>query len=110
MVRKLFWFLILIPAAILLVALSVANRSPVPLTFDPFTPGNPYLTINAPLFAFLFAALAIGLVFGSFITWFAQSRHRTRASKAEAEVAKLRADLKKRDEQMRSLPVIAPAA
>ena len=110
MVRKLVWFLILIPAAILAVALSVANRASVPLTFDPFTPGNPYLTINAPLFAFLFAALAIGLIFGSFVTWFAQGRHRTRASVAEAEVAKLRGELKKRDEQLRSLPVIASAA
>lgn len=109
MVRKLVWFLIFIPAAIVLIALSVANRASVPLTLDPFTPGNPYLTLDAPLFAFLFAALAIGLVFGSFVTWFAQGRHRRRAAAAEAEAAKLRVDLKKRDEQLRSLPVIAPA-
>lgn len=110
MVRKLAWFLIFIPAAIVLIALSVANRAPVPLTFDPFNPGNPFLTLNAPMFAFLFAALAVGLLFGSFVTWFAQGRHRRRASAAEAEAARLRADLKKRDEQMRSLQVIAPAA
>ena len=110
MVRKLVWFLIFIPAAIVLIALSVANRAAVPLTFDPFTPGNPLLTLNAPLFAFLFAALVIGLIFGSFVTWFAQGRHRHRAAVAEAEVSRLRADLKKRDEQLRSLPVIAPAA
>ena len=110
MVRKLVWFLFLIPAAIVLVALSVANRTPVPLTFDPFNPDNPLLTLSAPLFVFLFAALAVGLVLGSFVTWFAQGRHRRRAAIAESEMAKLRAEAKKRDEQLRSQLVIAPAA
>lgn len=109
MVGKLVWFLFLIPAAIILIALSVANRNVVPLTFDPFTAGNSYLTINAPLFALLFAALAAGLIIGSLATWFAQGRNRRRARQAELEAAQWKGELKKRDEQLRALPVIAPA-
>jgi hypothetical protein len=61
MFGRLVTILILVPLAIVLVALAVANRAPVAFTIDPFNPGNPGLTLSLPLFVLLFAALALGL-------------------------------------------------
>lgn len=76
-----------IPLAIVLIALAVANRTPVDFTLDPFNPGNPGLTITLPLFACLFAALALGLIVGSTATWFKQGRYRKLARQREAELS-----------------------
>lgn len=83
MLNRLVTVLILIPLAIVLVALAVANRAPVTFTIDPFNPGNPGLTLSLPLFVLLFAALALGLVVGSLATWFRQGRYRKAARRGE---------------------------
>ena len=57
------------PLAIILIALAVANRGLVAFTLDPFNPGNPALTLQLPLFVFLFLRLALGMVVGSLATW-----------------------------------------
>lgn len=87
MLNRLVTVLILIPLAIVLVALAVANRAPVAFTIDPFNPGNPGLTLSLPLFVLLFAALALGLVVGSLATWFRQGRYRKAARRSEAAPA-----------------------
>lgn len=78
---------ILIPLAIILVALAVANRAPVAFTLDPFNPGNPGLTVNLPLFVYLFAALVLGVLIGSVATWVRQGRYRKLARRREVELA-----------------------
>ena len=90
--RRLFLFVFTIPIAIVLIALSVANRAPVMATIDPFNPGNPALSFSLPLFAIVLAALILGVVLGSFLTWINQGKHRNRA-KLEAG----RADAIKRE-------------
>lgn len=102
MISRLFWIVLLIPAAIILIALSVANRAPVTLTIDPFTANNPLLSFSAPLFVFLFGALLIGLLLGSLVTWMAQGRNRRAAKAANAEVASLQKEAKARDAQVRN--------
>lgn len=84
MLSRLVTILILVPLAIVLVALAVANRAPVAFTIDPFNPGNPGLTLSLPLFVLLFAALALGLVVGSLATWLRQGRYRRAARRSEA--------------------------
>ncbi len=71
--------LIVVPLAIVLIALAVANRAAVPLTFDPFNPGSAGLTIELPLFVLIFASAAAGLVIGSTVTWLKQGRYRRQA-------------------------------
>ncbi len=71
--------LIVVPLAIILVALAVANRAPVALTFDPFNPGSAGLTLQMPLFVLIFGATAVGLVIGSLVTWLKQGRYRRQA-------------------------------
>ncbi len=79
MVARLIVVLILIPVAVILIALTVANRDIVAFTLDPFNPGSQALTFQAPLFVFLYLALAIGIVLGGAATWFTQRKYRKRA-------------------------------
>lgn len=90
MLNRLLTFLVFLPLAIVLVALAVANRSLAPFTLDPFNPGNPALTIQWPLFVYVFIALALGLVVGSVATWIRQGHYRKLARDKSAEAARLR--------------------
>jgi uncharacterized integral membrane protein len=87
MLNRILTVAIVIPVAIILIALAVANRTAVDFTLDPFNPGNPALTITLPLFIYLFAALVAGLVIGSVATWFRQGRYRKLARQRQAELA-----------------------
>jgi len=91
-----------IPLAIVLVALAVANRGATPFTIDPFNPGNPGLTVHWPLFVYLFAALAVGLVIGSVATWLRQGRYRKAARDTASELQVLR-------DRPAARPPVAPA-
>lgn len=92
MIRKLANLLILLPVGILLVVLSVANRQAVSLALNPFRPEDQQLAVQAPFFVFLFATLMLGMIIGSFATWFSQGRHRRRARLQSREAAKWQAE------------------
>ncbi len=79
MIRKAFNVVILIPLAIILIVLSVANRQTVAMALNPFRPDDSLLRLEAPFFVFLFGALIAGMILGSLVTWFAQGKHRRRA-------------------------------
>jgi uncharacterized integral membrane protein len=81
---------VLLPLAVILIALAVANRGPASFTMDPFNPGNPALSVQAPLFVLLFVALAIGLIAGGVATWLRQGRYRRLARQRAQEVEALR--------------------
>lgn len=95
MLSRLVLVAIVVPIAIVLIALAVANRAPAAFTLDPFNPGNPALTVHLPLFMLLFAAAAIGLVLGSCATWLKQGHYRKLARQRGAEAETLRAASKK---------------
>ena len=76
MINRVALVVIIVPLAIILIALAVANRELVAFTVDPFNPGNPSLTYTLPFFVFLFAALALGMLVGSLATWARQGRYR----------------------------------
>ncbi|MCI5077907.1 lipopolysaccharide assembly protein LapA domain-containing protein [Oricola sp.] len=90
MVRRLISIFITIPLAIVLIALAVSNRGSVPLHFDVFNPQNPLLTVNAPMFIWLLAALAVGVVAGGVGAWFAQGKHRKMERRYKKEADSLR--------------------
>lgn len=79
MLNRFVTVVIFIPLAIVLIALAVANRGLVAFTIDPFNPGNPGLTLSLPLFVLLFAALVLGIIIGSVVTWWRQGRYRKAA-------------------------------
>jgi uncharacterized integral membrane protein len=90
MVNRFLLIAVLVPLAIILVALAVANRGAVAFTLDPFNPGNPGLTWQMPLFVLLFAAIAVGMIVGSLATWWKQGRYRKLARQRGQEAETLR--------------------
>lgn len=90
MINRLILVIIAVPVAIVAIALAVANRAPTPFTFDPFNPGNPLLTVELPLFVYLFAALVVGMLIGSAATWWRQRRYRKLARERGRQVKELR--------------------
>lgn len=72
--------------AIVLVLLAVANRHDVVLSFDPLTQDTPRWSVTAPMFWFLFAAVAFGVVIGGIAAWAKQGKWRkeARAKRREA--------------------------
>jgi uncharacterized integral membrane protein len=68
--------LVLLPIAILIVLLAVANRQIVTLSLDPFSRAAPEFSADLPLFAVIFAAVMLGVVIGGIAAWLAQGKHR----------------------------------
>ena len=88
MINRVLLIVIVVPIAVVLIALAVANRGLVPFTLDPFNPGNPALTLQAPLFVILFLTLALGMIIGSVATWIRQGRYRKAARQWNREPAR----------------------
>ncbi|APX84445.1 GMP synthase [Methylorubrum extorquens] len=88
--------LILLPIAVVVVLLAVANREAVTLSFDPFSP-EPVFSLVLPLYAVVFGSVALGILVGGIGSWLGQSRTRQRARyhRREADrLAKEAAELK----------------
>lgn len=102
--------LLLLPVAILVVLLAVANRGPVTLSLDPFSRGGPEISFTLPLFAALFAALALGVVIGGIASWTAQGKHRQARRSYKREVSHLRteADRLRSQPQGAGVPALPP--
>lgn len=112
MTRRLLFIFISVPLAIVLVMLSVANRQPVRFSLDPFNAENPALAVEWPFFTYFFAALIVGLVAGSAITWWRQGVYRRNARETRAEAMKWQReaeDHRKRADELAS-QIMASAA
>ncbi|GJD65484.1 lipopolysaccharide assembly protein LapA domain-containing protein [Methylobacterium frigidaeris] len=84
--------LILLPIAIVVVLLAVANRQPVMLSFDPFSNGTPAFSMPMPLYALIFAAVAVGIVVGGVGSWLGQGDTRRDRRAKGRELARLRGE------------------
>jgi uncharacterized integral membrane protein len=98
--RKLFWFLVILPPAVVLIALAVSNRHMVRLVLDPLSPADQALAIETPLFLLLFAALLLGLLLGGFATWLGQGKWRKRARSEKREAAQRQKEANRLNELM----------
>lgn len=83
--------IILLPIAIIVVLLAVANRHPVLVSFDPFSE-VPEIAAQVPLFVIAFAAVMLGVVIGGVGAWLAQSENRRERRQALREVSRLRSE------------------
>ena len=97
--------LILLPVAILVVLLAVANRAPVQLSLDPFSQDAPEFATSLPLFAVIFASVMLGMVIGGTATWLSQAKHRRARRQYRREVGHLRSET----ERLRTKPSNVPA-
>lgn len=81
--------LVLLPVAIVVVVLAVANRESVLLSFDPVSE-VPVFSFALPLYAALFGAVALGMVIGGCAAWLAQGKHRRARREHRREAERLR--------------------
>jgi uncharacterized integral membrane protein len=84
--RRIVWLLIALPAGLLLVTLAVANRHEVRLALDPFRPEAPVVSLVLPFYAYLLAALLVGVLLGGVAMWMSQSRWR-RSARVQGKAA-----------------------
>lgn len=105
--------LILLPIAIVVVLLAVANRAPVTLSLDPFSQEAPEFAAQVPLFAVIFAAVAVGVVIGGIASWLAQGKNRRARRRYRREASQLRYEterLRSQNTTPSGLPATLPSA
>lgn len=101
--KRLFEFLVLLPIAIALVALAIANRHDVTLALDPFSPEKPAFDVVVPLYVVIFASLMAGVLIGGFMTWLKQGRHRKSARDNRYEAKKWRGEADRQQQRVEKL-------
>lgn len=97
------WLFVVLPAAIVLIAFSLANRHDVRLSLDPFSSSDPFLAIDAPFFLFLLGSFLLGLLLGGFATWLRQGQWRRAARENLKDAAMLRAENRQLDERIEAV-------
>lgn len=116
--KRILEVIIILPLAIVLIFLAVANRTPVNLSINPFDPTAADYMISVPLFWVIFGALAVGVVLGGVAVWLRHARfrraarqHRREAERLRNEVARARTPAASTAGPARPTPALpAPAA
>jgi uncharacterized integral membrane protein len=96
--KKILAVVVLVPLAIVAVALSVANRHNVALSLDPFNAADPAVAVAVPLYMLIFAAIALGVLIGGVATWLGQGRWRRQARRLRHEAR----DMQRENERYRA--------
>ena len=93
MIRRIVTALILVPLAIVVISVAVANRQSVVVSFDPFDQAHPALTRALPLYLLMLMLLIGGVVVGGSAAWLRQGKWRRAARRADAQARELRAEV-----------------
>ena len=101
--KHLSW-IILFPLAILLIVFSVTNRAPVTIDLWPIP-----IMIDVPLFALVFAALLVGVVWGGISAWLNGSKVRRTARLKSREANLATAESRRLKDRLAELEVDARA-
>jgi uncharacterized integral membrane protein len=107
MIRRALAIIILVPLGALIVALAVANRQTVPVSFDPFGANDSAFIAHLPLFVLMFATVIAGVLIGGIAAWLKQSKWRRRARRLGHELRRTRDEI--RDMKRRAAESAAPA-
>jgi lipopolysaccharide assembly LapA-like protein len=108
--RKLILVLVVVPVAVVLIALAVVNRKPALLILDPLGGAEPGLSLEAPLFLFLLGAFAVGLVVGGIATWFGQGKWRRLAREETRQARDWRRQADRLEKELESRAGVSPRA
>ena len=101
--KRFLQFIIFAPVAIILIALSVANRQEIKLSLDPFSQTEPWLEIALPAYWLIFGSLAVGVLIGGLVSWLKQGKFRKEAREQRFQAAKARHEAKKIKQQANAL-------
>jgi uncharacterized integral membrane protein len=93
MIRRIVTALILVPFAIVVISLAVANRQSVIVSFDPFDPAHPAVTRALPLYLLMLMLLIGGVLLGGSAAWLRQGKWRRAARLADAQARELRGEV-----------------
>ena len=93
MLRKLVFWLVLVPLAIVILMFAVANREIVTVSFDPFNAAAPAASVSVPLFVLIFVLVILGVIIGGVAAWLRQSGYRRAARQRDADVTALRREI-----------------
>jgi uncharacterized integral membrane protein len=93
MLRKLVFWLILVPLAILILMFAVANREIVTVSFDPFNATAPAASVSDPVFVLIFVLVILGVIFGGVAAWLKQSGYRRVARQRDTDVTALHREI-----------------
>jgi uncharacterized integral membrane protein len=93
LLRKTVAALVLVPLGIVFIALAVANRQTVTVSFDPFNSQHPAASVALPLFVLIVVLLIAGVVIGGSASWLRHGRWRRTARRLERDLAGLRDEL-----------------
>jgi uncharacterized protein HemY len=105
--RRFLVLFVLLPLAVIVVALSVANRELVTLSLDPFGSPAPRWSLTLPLVVVLYATLGLGVLLGGVATWLKQGKWRQAARAERANAARLRQEVERLRERIAaSLPAL----
>jgi hypothetical protein len=107
--RRFVSLFVLLPLAVVIVLISVANRHLATFSLDPFGSDAPALSVEAPLFVLLFATLVIGIIVGGAAVWFGQGKWRRAARAERANAARLKRDVESFRERLAAVTPALPA-
>ncbi len=85
---KILLWLILPPLILIFVAFAIANRHAVTLSLDPVP-----ISVQAPLYGLVFAAILIGLLAGGLVAWLRAGRWRRQLREEQRRVRRLEREL-----------------
>jgi len=112
LLKRILTYLLVFPLAVALVALGVVNTQKVDLVLDPFRPETPAVSISLPFYAYLFAAIVLGILIGSFATWRSQAHWRREARRRTAEAQRWHGEAdrlaRERDAMVKEQTLAAP--
>ena len=106
--RRFLILFVLLPLAIVAVALSVANRTDVVLSLDPLGDATPRWSLTVPMFVLLFATLGVGVLVGGIATWIGQGKWRQAARGERAKADALRQEVERLRERVAAMPALPP--
>lgn len=87
--RRLRFWIVVVPLTILFLLFAVANRHWVTVSLDPFSREAPAFAISLPLFLVIMGALAAGVLIGGLAVAVGKLKWRMVAQRAERDMARL---------------------
>lgn len=106
--KRMVWWLLVVPLGAVMVALAVANRRLVTVSLDPFRPDSPLIGFELPLFFVIFTSLIVGILVGGTVVWLKQGRFRRACRIAEGDAERWRGEASRADERLKAAG-LAPA-
>jgi NhaP-type Na+/H+ or K+/H+ antiporter len=89
---RLFYWIIGLPVAVVLIAFAVANRHFVVVSLDPLSQQDPVASLSVPLWTVLFFGIFCGLVVGWIGAWIKQAKWRRAAREAKSDLVSARSE------------------